>query len=164
MLRLPVAVVGKAHGDAVDHGLHVDGPAPDPLHVGQRIQRPVELEVDALVLVAQQQLAAVAEIGVLDDDDGLAKVGQAEEELALDGLELAALDDVFLGARVVLVGKEVGVFVGVAVAEVSATMATEVVVATESFGSSLLKPKAFIARSPIAIIMAMNPTRAQKRL
>ena len=58
----------------------------------ERVARVVHLEVDALVLVLEQQLAAVLEVAVLDVDERLAEVGQPEEQLVLHLLELAALD------------------------------------------------------------------------
>src|SRR5437764_14641178 len=42
--------------------------------------------------VAQQQLAAVLEVAILDHDHGLAAVGQRPEQLVLHLLELAAHD------------------------------------------------------------------------
>ena len=44
--------------------------------VAQRVARLASVEVDALVDVAQQQLAAVLVVAVLDDDERLAEVGQ----------------------------------------------------------------------------------------
>ena len=52
----------------------------------------VELEVDALVLVAQEELAAVVEVAVDDVDERLAEVRQAEQQPLLHLLELARLD------------------------------------------------------------------------
>src|SRR5207237_7249592 len=46
----------------------------------------------ALVDVAEQQLALVLEVAVLDDDHRLAAVGQHAEQLVLHLLELAAHD------------------------------------------------------------------------
>src|SRR5947208_86704 len=50
------------------------------------------VEVDALVDVAQQQLALVLEVAVLDEDHRLPAVRQHPEQLILHLLELAAHD------------------------------------------------------------------------
>src|SRR5690606_15043602 len=50
------------------------------------------VEVDALVDVAEQQLATVLEVTVLDDDHRLAAVREHAQQLVFDLLELAAHD------------------------------------------------------------------------
>src|SRR5438270_9950316 len=63
--------------------------------MAQRVLRVVELQVDPEVLVVQVELAPVAVVAVLDPDDRLAEVGQAEQQPLLDLLELAALSREF---------------------------------------------------------------------
>src|SRR5262249_39442736 len=77
---------------AVDLGHEVDRPLPDAVHVGQRVAAVVELEVDALVPVVHEELAAILEVPVDDVDERLPVVGEPEEQLVLHLLELAALD------------------------------------------------------------------------
>jgi hypothetical protein len=50
------------------------------------------VEVDALVLVAEQELSAVLVVGVFDGDEGVAEVGELGEQLLFDRLELARVD------------------------------------------------------------------------
>ena len=52
----------------------------------------IALQVGALVAVAQQELAAVVVVGVLDEDERVAEVGQLEQDLVLDLVELARVD------------------------------------------------------------------------
>src|SRR5207302_10015248 len=62
------AVVGAVegqHGRLVVHDrLEVDGSSPDVLYVRQDVGRLVEAEFDAVVLVLEEQFAAVAEVSV----------------------------------------------------------------------------------------------------
>src|SRR3954465_3674246 len=58
------------------------------------------VEIGALVAVAQQQLRAVVVVGVLDEDEGLAEVGELEEDLLLHLRELARVDLVVAAALV----------------------------------------------------------------
>ena len=74
--------------------------------MAQRVLGVVELQVDSEVVVVEVKLAAVPVVAVLDPDDRLAEVGQAEEQAFLDLLELAALDLVSLVLIVVLVAEE----------------------------------------------------------
>ena len=62
------------------------------------LARVVGAEVDALVIVLEEQLAAVVVVRVLDVDERVARVRELEEELLLDLLELARLDLVALVA------------------------------------------------------------------
>ena len=82
-------------------GLQVDRPAPDELEVGQGVGRLVEAQVDPVVLVPQQQFAAVAEVAVYYIDPRFSEVRQAEQQPLLDFLELARLDDVLPGLLLV---------------------------------------------------------------
>src|SRR5262249_53357476 len=58
----------------------------------ERVARLRAVEIRTLVDMAQEQLAAVLEVAVLDDDHRLAAVGQHLEELILHLLEFAAHD------------------------------------------------------------------------
>ncbi len=60
--------------------------------MAEGVLRQVEFQVDPEVLVVQVQLAAVPVVAVLDPDDRLAEVGQAEQQPFLDLLKLAGLD------------------------------------------------------------------------
>src|SRR5205807_817859 len=55
-------------------------------------------QIQPLMIVAQEQLAAVLEVRVLDVDERVARVGQREEQLLLHRLELPRLDLVSLVA------------------------------------------------------------------
>ena len=100
--RVIRSVERQQGGPPVDARLEVDRPRPEAVQVAQRVLGVVELQVDPEVLVLQVQLAAVAVVAVLDPDDRLAEVGQAEQQPLLDLLELAALDLVRLVLVVVL--------------------------------------------------------------
>src|SRR5438045_9738637 len=56
--------------------------------------------------MAEEQLAAVLVVGVSDEDEGVAEVGQLEEHLVLDLLELARVDLVVAAAVVDREGEE----------------------------------------------------------
>src|SRR5262245_65263323 len=71
--------------------------SPDRLNVPQRLGRVIKLEVNARVLVLEQQLAAVAVIAVYYIDPRFSEVSQAEQEALLDFLEIARLDVVLPG-------------------------------------------------------------------
>src|SRR5262245_23359714 len=72
-------------------------PAPDELDVGERVRRLVEPQLDARVVVLQEQLAAVAVVAVYYIDPRFSEVSQAEQEALLDFLEIARLDVVLPG-------------------------------------------------------------------
>src|SRR5437899_687878 len=65
---------------AVDLAEKVDRSLPHPVQVGQRVARVVELEIDALVMMAQQQLGAILEVALFDVNEGLAEVGELEQQ------------------------------------------------------------------------------------
>src|SRR5262249_32517316 len=71
--------------------------SPDVLDVGQGVRRLVEPQLDARVLVLEQQLAAVAVVAVYYIDPRFSEVSQAEQEALLDFLEIARLDVVLAG-------------------------------------------------------------------
>src|SRR5207248_1641851 len=77
---------------AVDAREDVDRPLPHARQRLERVARMVHLQIDALVLVLEHELAAVLEVAVLDVDERLPEVGQPEQQLVFDLLELAALD------------------------------------------------------------------------
>src|SRR5215212_6878368 len=101
LLRVVAAIVPQDLPLAVDPGEDVGRTFPHPLEVQKRVSRMVQLQIDTFVLVLEQELPAVVEVPVLDVDERLAVVGQAEQELLLHLLELAALDLVVAGALVV---------------------------------------------------------------
>src|SRR5262249_18351474 len=77
---------------ALDLCQQTDRSGPQLCRVSQCVASLAAIEVDTLVNVAQQKLAAVLEVAVLDDDHRLAAVGQLLEQLVLHLLELAAHD------------------------------------------------------------------------
>src|SRR5262245_35527539 len=62
--RVFLAVEGEHLAALEDDALQVDGALPNPVQVAQRVLGLVELEVGALVLVHEVQLAAVAVVAV----------------------------------------------------------------------------------------------------
>src|SRR5438132_2286769 len=96
VLDLAVGVVAAV--EAHQHALAVDPrddghrPAPHRLQVDQRILGVVDAQVDAVVAMGEQELAAVLEVAVDHLDDRLAEVGELLEQLALHLLELAVED------------------------------------------------------------------------
>src|SRR5438046_1038100 len=94
LLRLVAAflVVGAVEGEELPFAFHdrrdVHRAPPDAEQRRQRVARLVELQIQAVVLVHHQELAAVLEVAVLNVDERLAEVRELEEELLLDGAEL----------------------------------------------------------------------------
>src|SRR5437763_4510589 len=84
----------ESHEDALAVHAGDDGhrPAPYRLQVDERVLGIVAAQVDAVVTVGEEQLAAVLEVAVHHLDDGLPEVGELLEELALHLLELAVED------------------------------------------------------------------------
>ena len=74
LLRL-VPVVREQDHLVVDLRLQMHGAAPDLVDVLQRVDGVLDLDVQAVVLVGQVQLAAVGVVAVGDLDEGLAHVG-----------------------------------------------------------------------------------------
>src|SRR5262249_17345306 len=89
----------------LDHRLQVYRPAPDGLHVPQRIRGPVQLQVEAVVFMPEQQFTAVLVVAVHHVDERAAGVGQAEQEPLLDLLELARLDNVIASLFIIPVAE-----------------------------------------------------------
>src|SRR6185312_15113319 len=83
---------------AVDLRQQRDRTRPQLRSVAERVACLARIEIRALVDVAQEQLAAVLEVAVLDDDHRLAAVGQHLQELVFHLLELAAHDLPVAGA------------------------------------------------------------------
>src|SRR5205823_6248723 len=69
-----------------------DRPLPDARQAFERVARVIHFQIRALVLVLEQQLAAVLEVALFDVDERLPEVGEPKEQLVFDLLELAALD------------------------------------------------------------------------
>src|SRR5205823_5663686 len=92
LLRVIGAVEAEHRRLSVEDRLQVDRARPDVLYVGQRVPGLVQLQIYPIMLVPQQQFAAVAVVAVDDVDPRLAEVGQTEEQSLLDLLELPALD------------------------------------------------------------------------
>ena len=97
------AIVGKHAGLVLDHRLQVDRPGPDDLQVGHGVRRLVHLQIDAVVLVPQQQLSPVFVIAVYHKDPRFAEIRQAEKQALLDFGKLTRLNDVLL--RVIIKGE-----------------------------------------------------------
>src|SRR5581483_10744234 len=73
-----IAVEGKHGGLAIDERLQMHRPAPDKLNVRQGVGRLIQAQLDAGVLVFEQQFAAVAEIAVYYINPRFSEVRQAE--------------------------------------------------------------------------------------
>src|SRR5438876_2268861 len=86
------AVEAHQHALAVDAGDDAYGPAPHRLQIDQRVLGVVDAQVDAVVTMREEQLAAVLEVAVDHLDDRLAEVGELLEQLLLHLLELAVED------------------------------------------------------------------------
>src|SRR5438105_9147311 len=86
------AVEPHQHAFSVDAGDDPDRPAPHRLQLHQGVLRVVDAQVDAVVPVREQELAAVLEVAVDHLDDRLAEVGELLQELLLHLLELAVED------------------------------------------------------------------------
>src|SRR5437762_3180917 len=89
-------VVAQDRRFALDHRRHAHGSFPNADQRAQRFLCVVGAKVDALVLVFQEQLAAVFEVAVLDIDERITRIGELEQELLFDLLELARVDLVAL--------------------------------------------------------------------
>ena len=76
----------------VQHRFDVYGSPPQAMEPLQRIAGLRQLEFGAVVAVLQVQLAPVPVISIFDVDDRSTEIRQAEEQLFLDCLELAAFD------------------------------------------------------------------------
>src|SRR5215471_7764456 len=71
---------------------HEDRPSPQLMKAFQHFVEPIELEVDPFVLMEDVELTPIAVIPLGDRKNRLARVGEREEELLLDLLELATHD------------------------------------------------------------------------
>src|SRR5262249_32575387 len=70
----------------------VHGALPEPHEASHDLLRVILPQVHPLVVVLQEELAAVLEVRVFDVDERTPRVRELEEELVLDLLELARLD------------------------------------------------------------------------
>src|SRR5262245_52480332 len=68
------AVVAEQRALAFDLGVDLDRATPDSLDRAQHVARPVDLEIDALVVVPEQELTTVLVVLVLDVDERLTRV------------------------------------------------------------------------------------------
>src|SRR5690606_23476536 len=90
--RVLLAVVAQEHLLAVTDGGQRDRALPHAHQGFQGLPRIVAAQGHAAVLVPQQELSAVFEVGVFDHDEGISEVGELKQKLLLDRLELARLD------------------------------------------------------------------------
>src|SRR5690606_3796303 len=102
LLLVSRAVVAEELLSLLDGRLDVDGAPPDAGEVGQGVPRALRLERKTGVLVTQVELAPILVVPILDEDDRLPEIRELIEELALDLLEVAALDHVL--ARLAIEG------------------------------------------------------------
>src|SRR5262249_1717411 len=100
------AVVGQEAGLPLGLRVEVHGAVPDLLEVDQGLARVVLAQVDAFVLVREDELAAVRVVPIRGDDDGAAEVGELEEERVLDLPELPALEGPGAALGLVAEGEE----------------------------------------------------------
>src|SRR5687767_10992971 len=80
------------------HRRHADRPFPHAHQRAQGLLGVVGAQIDALVLVPEQELAAIFEVAVLHVDEGVTGVGQLKEQLVFDLFEFARHDLVTLVA------------------------------------------------------------------
>ena len=92
------AVEGQDGEAIVESRFDVHGTPPKPVQVLQRVAGVVDLEFGAAEDMFEEQLAAILVVAVADANDRAAAIGQAEQQLLLDLLELAAFD--FVVARI----------------------------------------------------------------
>src|SRR5688572_12936930 len=85
--RIFVAVVAEHRRLAVDDRAQSDRALPDAHQRAHGRARIVRAQIDSAVPVHHQQLAAVLEVRVLDEDERVALVRQLEQELLLHLLE-----------------------------------------------------------------------------
>ena len=90
----------------VDDGVQMDRPPPNCPHIAQGVGGLVQLQVNPLVIVLEQQFAAVAVVGVGHVNPRLPEVRQSEEQPLFDLLELAGLNDVIAPLFIVREGKD----------------------------------------------------------
>ena len=103
LLRGLFPVVGEQDGLVVDMGIQMDGALPDLLEMLERLDGVLHLDIRARVTVGQIQLPAVPVIAVHHIDVRLPVIGQHEQELFLDLVEVAVDHDHAAGARIVAV-------------------------------------------------------------
>src|SRR5262249_16046562 len=110
LVDLALAEVLAVEGDqpllVVHHRFEMYRPRPELMDIAHRVAGVVHLEVDALVTRAQIQLAAVVVVAVLDVDKRLAVVGEPEQQLLLDLLELTRSDLVEISVAVIAEGEQ----------------------------------------------------------
>src|SRR6185312_3922176 len=106
LLRVLLAVEAHHQALAFDPGDEVHRPAPERGHVHERVAGVVHLEIDALILMAEEQLAAILEVAVDDFDVRLAEVRELVQELLFNLFKLSVDDLVSLSLVVVAEDEE----------------------------------------------------------
>ena len=87
--RVLFAVVAPRCFLAFDDRLNAHGALPDANERRQRLAGVVRSEIHTLMVVAEEKLAAIAEVAVLHVDVRVASVGELKEQLVFDLPELA---------------------------------------------------------------------------
>jgi hypothetical protein len=104
--RVLLALIAKHDRFALDHRRQANRPLPNPKQATHDFLCIVLPQVGALMIVPQQELTSVVEVGVLDVNDRVSAVGQLEKKLLFDGAELPRFDFVSLVAIGPSEGKE----------------------------------------------------------
>src|SRR5688572_23211969 len=89
-----------------NHGLDVNGSAPQLENVLESIPRVIEPEIDAIVTVLQHKFPAVFEVAVDNLNNGLPKVRQPREQFLFNALPVSVGDFVPSAFCVVAVDEE----------------------------------------------------------
>src|SRR4051812_10782610 len=87
-----LAVITEQDLLAVGERREVHGAAPDAHERRERLVRVVVPEIHAAVIMDEQELAAILEVRVLDEDERIAEVRELREQALFDVLELARVD------------------------------------------------------------------------
>src|SRR3989338_2493679 len=82
---------------SLHYSVDVDGAAPDQEEIPQSVFGVIDPQIDPFILMMQEELSAVSVVSVFHYNDRASHVGQAEEELLFDLLEIAVFDFVAFG-------------------------------------------------------------------
>ncbi len=110
LLQATIGEVATIKGEEasllINNGLQVDRTGPDRVDIAHRVTGIVSLQINTLVAMAEVELTAVVIVAILDIDEGLTKVGEAEEELLFDLAKLTGGNLVAIAVTVVAKGEE----------------------------------------------------------
>src|ERR1043165_3446606 len=101
-----LAVIADQPAFAVEYRLDMHRPVPNLLNVAHRVARMIQLQLHALVAMAQVQLSSVGMIRFRHINEWLARIREAGKKLLLYVFELAAGDFVHAALAIKFVGKQ----------------------------------------------------------